>query len=171
MVALVGGVLVPGAADIVRFARSRGVDVKLHADLGSVRTMVEAADRSGRPVGAIGNVVLVTVRGEPLLVVVPGDRRLDGERLCRALGAKPTEVALATRDEVERITGYAPGLIPAFGHDQRLPLLVDDALLEQATVLLPTGQPDALVEIASKALIALPDVRRGNWSVAGETPD
>lgn len=165
MAALLGGEVVAGPDDVVKFARARGVPVKLFTDLGSVRTVFEAAQRMDREPAQIGNIVLVTVRGEALLVIVPGDRRVDGNRLCRALGAKPTEVALATQEEVKRLTGYASGTIPPFGHTTALPVLLDEALLRTPTTLLPAGAPDALIEVDVKALAKLPNVRRGEWSV------
>lgn len=170
MAALLGGDLVPGPDEIVRYARARGVPVKLLSDLGSVRTVVEAASRTNRPPAEIGNVVLVTVRGEPMLVLSPGDRRVDGMRLCRALGAKPTEVALATQEEVHRLTGYAAGTVPPFGHTKPLPLLLDEEALKHRTLLLPAGAPDALIEVDTQALAQLPNVRKGQWTVA-QSPD
>lgn len=151
--------------EIVQRARSRGIRADLFSGLDSVRTVVEASDALERPLGEVGNTVLVTVRGEPALVLVPGDRSVDGGRIGRAFGAKPLEVSLATAEEVHEHTGYSSGMIPPFGHETDLDLLVDEHLLEHETVVVPSGSPHALIEITPKDLAGLDNAEVGDWSV------
>lgn len=160
-----------GPDDVVATARSKGVPVRLFADLGSVRTVVEASDRMERSEAEIGLTVLVTVGGHPKLVVIPGDRRVDGGAIAKELGVRPGEVTLATHDEVQRITGFDTGTIPPFGHERQTELLVDRQVLEHDLLLLPAGVPDALIEVDTKALSQLDEVRLGTWSVSKEEED
>ncbi len=155
-----------GPDEVVATARSKGVPVKLFSDLGSVRTVVEASDRMERSEAEIGLTILVTVRGHPKLVVVPGDRRVDGGAIAKELGVQPSEVTLATHDEVQRITGFETGTIPPFGHAGQTELLIDHRVLDHERLLLPAGVPDALIEVDTEALAKLDEVRLGTWSVA-----
>lgn len=159
--------------EIVQMARSKGVQVNLFSGLDSVRTVVEASNELERDLDEVGNTVLLTVKGEPVLVIAPGDRRVDGGLVAARYDAEPLEISLATKDEVLEHTGYDVGMIPPFGLSEETDLLVDEALLEHDTVLLPTGSPDALMEVDPSDLANLPSAELGTWSVtiSGEDED
>ena len=157
-----------GPDDVVRFARTRGIPVNLLSDLGSVRTVVEASNKLHVALSDIGNTVLATVRGQPVLVIVPGDRRVDGARVGEAFGASPREVSLATREEVRRLTGYEQGVVPPFGHDSPVPVLLDERLVVKQRVFLPAGAVNALLEISGQLLARMQGTRIGQWSAAIE---
>lgn len=150
--------------DIAENARSQGVPVDLHSDVGPIRTVVEASNASGRSLGEVGNTLLVTVKDRPVLVIVPGDRSLDGDAVAQAHGADPLEVALATQEEAREITGYDLGLIPPIGHDADCDLLVDRHLLDHDRVLFPAGNEDTLLEVDPRRLAELEHARVGTWS-------
>lgn len=160
-----------GPDEVIAHARAKGVPAKLFADLGSVRTVVEASDRMERSQAEIGLTVLVTVGGLPKLVIVPGDRRVDGGVIAKGLGVQPGEVTLATHDEVRQITGHETGTIPPFGHDTQTELLIDRQVLEHDRLLLPAGVPDALIEVDTRALTQLDDAQVGDWSIPKEEED
>ncbi len=153
-----------GPQDLARYARDHGVPVRVLSDLGSVRTVVEASEALERAPGQIGNTVLITVRGDPVLVVVPGDRRVDGAAVGRAMDAGPLEVALATQNEVREHTDSEPGLIPPFGHPTSIPLFVDERVLSHDRILVPAGSPDTLIELDPSGLARLAQAQVGDWS-------
>jgi prolyl-tRNA editing enzyme YbaK/EbsC (Cys-tRNA(Pro) deacylase) len=157
---------VAGPDEIVDNARARGVPVDLHSDLGPIRTVVEASDAAGRSLGEVGNTVLVTIQGQPVLVVVPGDRTLDGKAVGAAYGAEALEISLATQAEAREVIGYDFGLIPPIGHEADVDLLVDRHLLEHDRVLFPAGDDDTLLELDPRRLAALDDAEVGVWSQA-----
>lgn len=68
-------------------------------------------------------VVLVSERGDTILVVVRGDRRVDQAKLARLLGYK--KLRLASGSEVLETTGYPPGGVPPVGHLRKLPVYID----------------------------------------------
>lgn len=153
-----------GPDDIADNARARGVPVDLHSGLDPIRTVVEASQASGRSLAEVGNTVLVTVKGRSVLVVVPGDRALDGKAVGAAYGAEALEVALATQEEARELTGYDLGLIPPIGHEGDCDLLVDRHILEHDRVLFPAGQDDTLLELDPRRLARLDDAEVGVWS-------
>lgn len=155
-----------GPDDIADNARSKGVPVDLHSDLGPIRTVVEVSEAAGRSLGEVGNTLLVTVKGRAILVVVPGNRVLDGKAVGDAYGAEPLEVALATQEEAQEITGYDLGLIPPIGHEADCDLLVDRHLLDHERMLFPAGTDDTLLELDPQRLARLDEARVGEWSQA-----
>jgi prolyl-tRNA editing enzyme YbaK/EbsC (Cys-tRNA(Pro) deacylase) len=161
-----GGGVVAAPDEIARIARSAGVPTNLISGVGPVRTVVEASDEADRSLAEVGNTVLVTVDDRPVVVIVPGDRRIDGAAVGRHYAAQPLQVSLATQSEAREYTGYDLGMIPPVDHARDCDVLVDERLLEHETVLLPSGDADALLEVNPRGLARLDHAETGDWSQA-----
>jgi prolyl-tRNA editing enzyme YbaK/EbsC (Cys-tRNA(Pro) deacylase) len=159
-----GGVVVASPEEVLQTARSRGVRADLFDGLDPVRTVVEASNATDRTLAEVGNTVLVTVDEAAVLVVVPGDRRVHGGRVARHFGAEALDLSLVSNEESLERTGYPSGMIPPFALDDDLDLLVDEHLLEHETILLPSGSPRALLEVAPADLADLDRAEVGDWS-------
>jgi prolyl-tRNA editing enzyme YbaK/EbsC (Cys-tRNA(Pro) deacylase) len=114
------------------------------------RTAAEAAAAVGCPVGAIVKSLLFLADGQPVLVLVSGENRVDEGKLARALGA--AHVRKARADEVREATGFAVGGVPPLGHIRSLPTLIDPDLLRYETVWCAAGRPDAVFPIEPERL-------------------
>src|SRR5579875_1813905 len=60
------------------------------------------------------NLVSKTNEGEYVLLIVPGDKKVDLKKASQALGVR--NVSLIPFDLAEEISGYAPGATPSLGH-------------------------------------------------------
>mgnify|MGYP002623794616 CR=1 FL=1 len=79
------------------------------------------------------------------MVVVPGDKKFDTKKVREALDAK--DIRFATEDEVSEITnGVKPGGVPPFGNLWGLPMLCDQGVFENDTIIFNAG--DRRVSIA-----------------------
>ncbi len=154
--------------EVVQAARSNGIEATLFSGLDPVRTVIEASQTLDRDLSEVVNTVLVTVGEDPVLVLVPGDRRVDGRLVGELYGAEPLKVSLATRRETEEQTGYSTSLIPPFGLEESIEVLVDENLLEHETIVMPTGSPRAMLEVRSEDLTNLPNSTLGTWSIPAE---
>jgi Cys-tRNA(Pro)/Cys-tRNA(Cys) deacylase len=106
-----------------------------------------AAQATGFPLArTVKTLVVAAVPHRHLLVLVPGDRRLDLKRLARALSAK--KVSMADSGTAERLTGYRVGGISPFGVRQPLPVMMDQALLAFEAVLLNAGRRGTLLRMS-----------------------
>lgn len=116
-----------GPAELEAFLRSRGLAYRL-VEVGAAATSDEASRSLGVEKSRIAKtVVFVSDGGEPVLVVVRADRRVDQSKLAKALGYK--KLRLARGEEVASLTGYPPGGVPPVGHAKELPVLVDAELV------------------------------------------
>jgi Cys-tRNA(Pro)/Cys-tRNA(Cys) deacylase len=88
-----------------------------------------------------------------VLVLVPGDRRLDLRRLARVLAAKKAGLAAALT--AERLTGYPVGGISPFGVRQLLPVVMDRAILSRGQVLVNAGRRGVMLKMSAQ------DIRAG----------
>jgi prolyl-tRNA synthetase len=115
-------------------------------DTPGARTIEQVSTQLGVPAGALIKAMPTIVgdetptpegTGEPLLVCVRGDHRLNEIKLANALG-KP--VRPATEDEVEGLFGAPAGFIGPVA--ARVPVLADDALRGMAGLVAGANEPD-----------------------------
>ena len=79
------------------------------------------------------------------MVVVPGDKKFDTKKVRDALDAK--DIRFATEAEVGEITnGVKPGGVPPFGNLWGLPVLCDQGVFQNDTIIFNAG--DRRVSIA-----------------------
>lgn len=87
--------------------------------------------------------------GSAILVVLAGDARLDNAAFKRAFGTKPRMLA---GDEVERLTGHAPGGVCPFGNPDAARVYLDTSLRRFATVFPACGDAASAIELTCDRL-------------------
>ncbi len=117
------------SVDRVRQALTEvGVDTEITHYPQGTRTAADAAAAIGVPLGSIVKSLVFTVDGEPLLVLVAGDRRADTAKLARLLGISKSKIRFADADTVRAATGFAIGGVPPIGHKSTMPTFIDETL-------------------------------------------
>ena len=91
-----------------------------------VFTSEEAARVRGTTPEAGAKTLVVRAEGRYAHLVLPGNRRVDNARLRAVLGTR--KLRFATAEELEMLTGCAPGAVPPFGNLFGFPVYVDAAL-------------------------------------------
>lgn len=132
-----------------------GLDMELSRFPEGTKTAEDAAAAIGCPVAAIvKSLVFVVIADtgdeEAVVALVPGDRRLDTDRLARAAGG--TASRRASLDEVREATGYAAGGTPPFGHARPLRVFADPGLRRNDPVWAAGGTPDTVFPISIEDL-------------------
>jgi len=143
----------PEVERVAAFLRAAGAEARLEQLDGGTSTAVEAANAAGCELAQIVKSVVVLCDGRAVVVLVPGDRRADLEKIRRAAGAATARVA--RREEVVEATGFAPGAVAPFpltGIDR---VLVERVLLTQPVVWAGGGSPTHLVRLDPAELIRL----------------
>jgi prolyl-tRNA editing enzyme YbaK/EbsC (Cys-tRNA(Pro) deacylase) len=128
-----------------------GFEMEIRLFPEGTKTAEDAARAIGCPVSAIvKSLVFVLVDSaageEPVVALVPGDLRLDTERLADVAGA--TQSRRATLDEVREATGYAAGGTPPFGHARRVRVFADEQLRRNDPVWAAAGTPTTVFPIS-----------------------
>ncbi|HET7342185.1 MAG TPA: YbaK/EbsC family protein [Methylomirabilota bacterium] len=129
-----------------------------------VRTSEEAARVRGTPL-EIGAKALV-VRADDRFVhcVLPASLKADNARLRALLGTR--KLRFATPEELERLTGCAPGAVPPFGNLFGLPVLVDAALCRNERVAFNAGSNAASISMRCDDLVRLAQATVCEFSAA-----
>ncbi len=101
------------------------------------------------------NLVSRTDEGEYVLLVVPGDRRVNLRAAAEALGVR--NVSLMPFEEAGSISGYPPGGTPSIGLKTKMRVVLDSELTEFKTLYCGGGTRDRLLEVKVSDVINLND--------------
>lgn len=141
-----------------------GVSYEVHQHEEAQYTAEGVAQDLGVPVAQVVKAMLARCdESWYVLVIIPGDTRLSLEKVRTTLGAG--KVNLASKQEVERITGYTVGAVSVIGFRQGGVLaLVDRRVLSLQQVVVSSGRPEAGLTLSPHDLmLALPGAQRGDF--------
>jgi Cys-tRNA(Pro) deacylase len=100
----------------------------------------------------VKTLVMQDERGDPLVVLMHGDREVSTKNLARAIGAKSVEPC---KPEVaQRHSGYQVGGTSPFGMRKAMPIYVEASVLALARILINGGRRGFLVGIDPAVLVA-----------------
>lgn len=91
------------------------------------------------------NLVSVTDNGDHVVLIVPGDMRVNLRKAAKALGVK--NVHLMPFDKSEPLSGYPPGGTPSLGYATKMRVVVDEELKKFKTFYCGGGSRDRLLEV------------------------
>jgi Cys-tRNA(Pro)/Cys-tRNA(Cys) deacylase len=90
--------------------------------------------------------------GELVLAVLPSDAALSERAVAQAFGAK--RAALASVEQVQRVTGSVPGGVSPLGGRKVMRTLIDTSAEGLATLFISAGRRGLAVELAPADLLA-----------------
>ena len=142
----------------VRQLRQLGVEI--------VPCLYDYVERGGTAVSAeslgvpehavVKTLVMETDAGDPLVVLMHGDRSVSTKNLARHLGVK--SVAACDPAVAERHSGYQVGGTSPFGLRKQLPIHVERSVFDLDTIYINGGKRGFLVAIDPTILRRLPRV-------------
>ena len=95
--------------------------------------------------------LMAEVDGKPVAVVLPSDREVSMKRLASAFHGKTAR--MMHPPDAERLTGYHVGGISPFAQKKRVPVLIEESALKEATVFVNGGQRGLQIEIDPNAVV------------------
>jgi len=104
--------------------------------------------------------LVAEVDGEPVVAVIPVDRRLSTRRLAHAVGGK--RCSLASPVMAERETGYVTGGISPFGQRKRHRLILDHSAQDHETIAVSGGRRGLQLEVSPSTVL---DLTGGSFAV------
>ncbi|MCS6779808.1 MAG: aminoacyl-tRNA deacylase [Geminicoccaceae bacterium] len=150
-----------GGTPATSFLEARGIPFRAHAYAfdPAPGAIAEAAARAlgVEPSRLLKCLILRTREGGLAAALLAADKTLDLDAAARALGSKRVE--LAPSAEAERATGYVKGGISPLGQRRPLPILLDRAALQHASVLVNGGRRGLQLELAPSDLVAATGAR------------
>lgn len=101
----------------------------------------------------VKSLVLATREGGMIVMVLPGDRRVDWKAVARAAGSK--KVSFAKPDAVRESVGCDVGCVPPFGHFTDMGVYMDEVLVDTPYIYFNPGVHDKSYKIPGSALKTL----------------
>ena len=121
----------------------------------------DAAKASGVPLERLTkNLVSKTDEGEYIMIIVPGDKKVDLKTVAKLLEIK--KVRLMPFEKAEDISGYPPGGTPSVGHKMKMRTVMEESLLNYETIYCGGGSKDRILELKSQ------DVAKINNAILGD---
>ena len=113
---------------------------------------------SARQLGVDEHVVVKTLvmhneKGEPLIVLMHGDRQVSTKNLARAIATKSVEPC--TTEAAERASGYQVGGTSPFATRKAMPVYVESTILELDRICINGGRRGYLLGIEPRVLVDL----------------
>ncbi len=141
--------------NIQQMLEDRDIEYQIfhHEPVYTNPTMAEAlnVDQSQ----TVKSLVVKTKEGDLIVVVLPGDKKMDWKQAAAAAGTK--KVSFANPELVAENVGCEVGCVPPFGHLSPLPVIMDKNLTNFEYVYFNPGVHDKSFKIKVKNLVELCD--------------
>jgi prolyl-tRNA editing enzyme YbaK/EbsC (Cys-tRNA(Pro) deacylase) len=139
--------------------QSIGFEVLRHAP---VFTSEEAAAVRGTPLASGAKALICKADEQFVMIVLPADRKLASKSVRKVAGIK--SLRFASREEVEQLTGLAPGSIPPFGSLFSLPTWCDERLAEHSRINFNAGDHSISISMAYTDYVAAEQPKLGQYA-------
>jgi prolyl-tRNA editing enzyme YbaK/EbsC (Cys-tRNA(Pro) deacylase) len=127
-----------------------------------VRTSAEAAAIRGTPEEQGAKALVFQADARTVLLVVPGDRRMDNRAFKRAYGVK--DLRLLPSEDLIAQTGLEPGAVPPFGSLLGFPTYADERLLSLPRIAFNAGSRSVSVVLATADYVRLEQPTVGRFA-------
>jgi prolyl-tRNA editing enzyme YbaK/EbsC (Cys-tRNA(Pro) deacylase) len=140
-----------GRTRVEEWIRSRGLRWRIIEMPVETRTVGEAARALGVSRSSIAKTIIVICGDAVIAAIVPGDRRLDLNKLSKiAIGCR-----LASPEQVRSITGFPAGGVPPIGLPRHVTVVMDGRLLGVDIAYGGGGGENLLLEFSPRELASL----------------
>jgi orotate phosphoribosyltransferase len=143
----------PNARRVQERLGAAGLSTRVVEVESSVRTAHEAASSLGVEVGQIVKSLVFEADGEPVLLLVAGDHRVDPVKAARVLGV--TTLRMADVELVRASTGFPIGGVAPVGHPRPIRTVVDQSLGRFEVLWAAAGTPNTVFPSSLDELLAL----------------
>lgn len=138
--------------------RAAGVDGRIEEFPAGTKTARDAAEAIGCELSQIVKTLVVVADGAFLLVLIPGDERLDERAVAAAAPAR--DVRIATAPEVVQATGFDPGGVAPFPQGVAAAgALIERSLFRHPVVWIGAGTAQHVAGLAPGELARLANAR------------
>ena len=139
------------------FLRETGAEARVEEFPNGTPTAEAAARAVGCELGQIVKSLVFDCDGRPVLVMVPGDRRADSEKIAQAAGCRFARIAGA--EEVSEATGFPPGAVAPFPLPRVERVFMERTLLAHGVVWVGAGSDQHMAALAPGELLRLSRAR------------
>jgi Ala-tRNA(Pro) deacylase len=126
-----------------------------------VFTSEQAATVRGTPLASGAKALVCKADERFVMIVLPADRKLASKEVRKIEGVK--SLRFASREEVQQLTGLAPGSIPPFGSLFGLATWCDQRLSEQERINFNAGDHSISISMSYADFVAVERPKLGGF--------
>jgi Cys-tRNA(Pro) deacylase len=149
-------------ARVAEVLKRSGIDARVEEFSEGTPTAGAAAKAVGASRAQIAKSLVFVCDGRPTLVLVPGDRRADENKVAQAAGTRHARVARP--DEVRAATGFEPGGVAPFPASGVSQVLMAAELLAHERVWVGAGSERHMAGLSPVDLLRLTRARTADLS-------
>jgi len=139
--------------DIKKFLDENNVWYNFIAKPETVHT-ADAAALTGIPLEKLTkSLTLLDENKNPVLAIIPGNKKLDYKKLRQALNVK--KVRMVAFDDSVNYSGYLPGATPMVNHKLKMRVVLDKSLTSYESIFGGGGARDKILELKTEDVISL----------------
>jgi prolyl-tRNA editing enzyme YbaK/EbsC (Cys-tRNA(Pro) deacylase) len=142
---------------VTDYLRTAGAEVRVEEFADGTPTAQAAAKAVGCELSQIVKSLVFDCDGRPVVVMVPGDRRADSDKIAAAAGCRFARIAGA--EEVQDVTGFEPGAVAPFPLPRVERVFIDRTLLSRRLVWIGAGSDRHMAALSPAELVRLSRAR------------
>jgi Cys-tRNA(Pro) deacylase len=143
----------PDVERVAAFLREASVEARVEEFSEPTKTAEDAARAVGCALGQIVKSLVFDCDERAIVVLVPGDRRADREKIAAEAGCRRAKIA--GPDRVREVTGFEPGAVAPFPLPREVGVFVDRALLQHRVVWIGAGSTRHVAGLTPADLVRL----------------
>ncbi len=143
-----------GVEEVKRFINKYGLDAKILYFKNTVRTVEEAAKEARVHPEVIVKTLVLLGDGEPVIAIIPGDKRLDYRKVKAALNVR--KVKLADKNTIRKLFNVGIGeMTPLMERVKYVKCIIDKNVTSKDRVIAGGGSLYTLVDVKVNDLIRI----------------
>ena len=127
-----------GEKEVVESLLAAGHEPAVRRFDRKTETAEDSAMMLGVEVARIVKSMVFSAQDEPVVALIPGNRRADMKAIARVLEVK--KVRMADPDMVQMWTGFTVGAVPPVGHLREIPVLMDEEVPRDGEIYPAAGE-------------------------------
>lgn len=138
--------------ELENYLKKKNVWFRLIEKEQTVHT-ADAAAATGIPLERITKSLVCLADDEPIVAIIPGNRRLDTKVIAKLMNVKKVE--LCPFEEAHKYSGYSPGATPPVNYERVKKVFFDRILLQYETVFGGGSSRKKLLEMKPQDIVRL----------------
>jgi Cys-tRNA(Pro) deacylase len=136
---------------VAAYLREAGAEARIEEFASETASAEDAAKAIGTDLRRIVKTLVFDCDGRAVVALIPGDRRADRTKVAAA--AQATRAQIVRAEDVERLTGFAPGAVAPFPLPETTRAFLDRGLLAHELVWVGAGSTRHLAGLAPQELL------------------
>jgi len=149
-----GGLGLRSTIDVHNFLQTENIAHEFYKMPHSARSAAGVAAVLGLDIAQVAKAIVFLADDEkPLMAVIPGNTKVDQQKLKKVVDAK--KLRLATPEQIVELTGYLIGATPPVALAKEMPVYIDLHALREEVLYIGGGEPNSILKIRSYDLVRI----------------